>query len=46
MNRLDGHLMHAVLGIVLIGTWPCPISTNQLGQLRGARPPAMDPPSR
>ena len=42
--RLDGHLMHAVLDNALIGTWPCPISTNQLAQLKGARPPATQLP--
>jgi len=44
--RLDGHLMHAVLDNALIGTWPCPISTSQLAQLKGARPPAtrLPPP--
>lgn len=35
--RLDGHLMHAVIDNALIGTWPCPIGTDQLGRLTGAR---------
>ena len=42
--RLDGHLMHAVLDNALIGTWPCPISTSQLAQLKGARSPATQLP--
>jgi len=42
--RLDGHLMHAVIDNALVGTWPCPIDTGQLGRLSGARPPATPLP--
>ncbi|MGV7784519.1 IS481 family transposase [Mycobacterium kansasii] len=42
--RLDGHLMHAVIDNALIGTWPCPLDTEQLGRLKGARPPATPLP--
>ncbi|OBI95751.1 transposase [Mycobacterium alsense] len=42
--RLDGHLMHAVVDNALIGTWPCPIDTDQLGRLSGARPPSTPLP--
>ncbi|WP_280332960.1 IS481 family transposase [Nocardia wallacei] len=47
--RLDGHLMHAIADGALIGTWPCPISRDQLGRVRGAStvtaplPPAPRP---
>ncbi|ONH60423.1 transposase [Frankia sp. CcI49] len=42
--RLDGHLLHAITDGALIGTWPCPIPTDRLGQLRGARLPATPLP--
>jgi transposase InsO family protein len=45
--RLDGHLMHAVADNALIGTWPCPVPTDRLASLRGARPvstPLPPPP--
>ncbi len=42
--RLDGHLLHAIAEGALIGTWPCPISTDNLGQLRGARAPSTPLP--
>jgi hypothetical protein len=35
--RLDGHLMHAIADNALMGTWPCPVPTDQLGQIQGAR---------
>ncbi|MDP9847003.1 IS481 family transposase [Streptosporangium lutulentum] len=35
--RLDGHLMHAIADGALVGTWPCPISTDRLTSLAGAR---------
>jgi hypothetical protein len=42
--RLDGHLLHAVADNALIGTWPCPISTDKIGRLRGARTPSSPLP--
>jgi hypothetical protein len=44
--RLDGHLMHAIADNALVGTWPCPISADQLAQLPGARTAstALPPP--
>ncbi len=42
--RLDGHLMHAVIDNALVGTWPCPLDTEQVGRLQGARPPATPLP--
>ncbi|MGC7103153.1 IS481 family transposase [Amycolatopsis lurida] len=42
--RLDGHLMHAIADDSLVGTWPSPISTGQLGKLRGARTPTTPLP--
>jgi hypothetical protein len=42
--RLDGNLMHAVIDDALIGTWPCPISADQLGRLAGARTPSTPLP--
>ncbi|MEU3620493.1 hypothetical protein ABZ725_50820 [Streptomyces sp. NPDC006872] len=47
--RLDGHLMHTVADGILVGTWPCPVSSDRLPALRGVRatagplPPAMVP---
>lgn len=35
--RLDGHLMHAIAGKALIGTWPSPIPASGLTKLQGAR---------
>lgn len=42
--RLDGHLMHAVIDNALVGTWPCPLGTDQLARLSGARPPSTPLP--
>ena len=42
--RLDGHLMHAIIDNALIGTWPCPLATDQLGRLTGARTPSSPLP--
>jgi transposase InsO family protein len=42
--RLDGHLMHAVIENALVGTWPCPLGTDQLGRLIGARTPSTPLP--
>ena len=42
--RLDGHLMHAVIDNALVGTWPCPVDTHQLGRLSGARVPSTPLP--
>jgi hypothetical protein len=45
--RLDGHLMHAIADNALIGTWPCPVPTDRLARLQGARPsstPLPPPP--
>ncbi|MFI7337208.1 IS481 family transposase [Streptomyces sp. NPDC050085] len=35
--RLNGHLMHAIADNALMGTWPCPIPAERLGEIRGAR---------
>src|SRR5690606_21156281 len=35
--RLDGHLMHAIAEAALVGTWPCPITAEQVARLPGAR---------
>ncbi|MFD6742118.1 hypothetical protein ACFWD2_03950 [Streptomyces anthocyanicus] len=35
--RLDGHLMHAIADDALMGTWPCPVPADRLGQIEGAR---------
>ncbi|MFJ3248404.1 hypothetical protein [Streptomyces sp. NPDC086782] len=35
--RLDGHLMHAIADDALMGTWPCPVPADRLGQIHGAR---------
>ncbi|MEV0705118.1 integrase core domain-containing protein [Saccharopolyspora sp. NPDC050389] len=42
--RLDGHLMHAILDNALIGSWPCPISTDRLTRLHRARTPSTPLP--
>ncbi|WP_063820467.1 IS481 family transposase [Nocardia aobensis] len=42
--RLDGHLLHAIADNALIGTWPCPISTDRIGKLAGARTPSTPLP--
>jgi transposase InsO family protein len=42
--RLDGHLMHAIADNALIGSWPCPIPTDRLARLQGARQPATPLP--
>lgn len=42
--RLDGHLMHAIADNALIGSWPCPIPTNRLARLHGARQPTTTLP--
>ncbi len=42
--RLDGHLMHAIADNALIGTWPCPIPTDELAKLTGARSAATPLP--
>jgi transposase InsO family protein len=42
--RLDGHLMHAVLDNAFIGSWPCPVGTDQLARLQGARTPSSPLP--
>lgn len=38
--------MHAVLNNALIGSWPCPITTDQIARLQGARKPSspLSPP--
>jgi hypothetical protein len=50
--RLDGHLLHAIIDNALVGTWPCPIPSDQLGRLAGVRaattplpPPPLPPGS-
>ncbi|MDQ1005973.1 hypothetical protein QFZ82_000458 [Streptomyces sp. V4I23] len=35
--RLDGHLIHAIADNALMGTWPCPVPADGLGQIHGAR---------
>lgn len=35
--RLDGHLMHAIAGGALAGTWPCPITAERAARMNGAR---------
>ncbi|MFJ2008664.1 integrase core domain-containing protein [Streptomyces chartreusis] len=35
--RLDGHVMHAIADNALMGTWPCPVPADRLGQIQGAR---------
>jgi hypothetical protein len=42
--RLNGHLMHAIADNALIGSWPCPIPTDQLTRLKGARTPSTPLP--
>lgn len=42
--RLDGHLMHAITDNALIGSWPCPIGTDRLASIPGARIPSTPLP--
>jgi transposase InsO family protein len=42
--RLDGHLMHAITDSALIGSWPCPITTDHLAGIPGARTPSTPLP--
>jgi transposase InsO family protein len=42
--RLDGHLMHAIADNALIGSWPCPVSTDRLTGIHGARTPSTPLP--
>ncbi|MER5200756.1 helix-turn-helix domain-containing protein [Streptomyces sp. NPDC002884] len=42
--RLDGHLMHAIADNALMGTWPCPVPADSLGQIDGARTATSPPP--
>ncbi|MGW3473518.1 hypothetical protein ACWDKQ_34855 [Saccharopolyspora sp. NPDC000995] len=42
--RLDGHLMHAIADNALIGSWPCPITTDRLASIPGARTPSTPLP--
>lgn len=42
--RLDGHLMRAIADNALIGSWPCPISTDRLAGIPGARTPSTPLP--
>jgi transposase InsO family protein len=42
--RLDGHLMHAIADRALIGTWPCPVSTDRLTSIPGAQTPSTPLP--
>jgi hypothetical protein len=42
--RLDGHLLYAIADGALVATWPCPIPTDQVGQLTGARQAATPLP--
>lgn len=35
--RLDGHLMHAIAGGALAGTWPCPVTAERAARMSGAR---------
>jgi hypothetical protein len=35
--RLDGHLMHAVAGGALAGTWPSPVTAERAARMNGAR---------
>jgi len=35
--RLDGHLMHAIAGGALAGTWPCPVTAERAARMTGAR---------
>ena len=35
--RLDGHLMHAIAGGALAGTWPCPVTAERAARMNGAR---------
>jgi hypothetical protein len=42
--RLDGHLLHAIADGALVGTWPCPLGTDRLAWLPGARAAATPLP--
>jgi hypothetical protein len=42
--RLDGHLLHAIADGALVGTWPCPLGTDRLARLAGARAAATPLP--
>jgi transposase InsO family protein len=42
--RLDGHLMHAIAEGALIGSWPCPITSDRLARIPGARTPSTPLP--
>lgn len=42
--RLDGHLMHGIADNALIGSWPCPVSTDRLTSIPGAQTPSTPLP--
>jgi transposase InsO family protein len=42
--RLDGHLMHAIAGGALAGTWPCPVTAERAARMNGARAAAATLP--
>jgi hypothetical protein len=42
--RLDGHLMHAIAGGALAGTWPCPVTLERAARMNGARAAATPLP--
>jgi transposase InsO family protein len=42
--RLDGHLMHAIAGGALAGTWPCPVTAERAARMNGARAAASPLP--
>jgi transposase InsO family protein len=42
--RLDGHLMHAIAGGALAGTWPCPVTAERAARMNGARAAAAPLP--
>jgi transposase InsO family protein len=43
--RLDDHLMHAIAGGQLVGTWPLPFPAARRTALRGARPASGPAPA-
>ena len=43
--RLDDHLMHAIAGGQVVGTWPLPVPAGQRAALRGARPASGQAPA-